>query len=59
MIRRLLRKRRTVPRRAAAEALGNGSCMFAGLGECAQTGAVPVGLRDHDDIDAVLVCSQT
>jgi hypothetical protein len=56
MIRRLLRRRRTVPRRHAADALREGRCMFAMHGDCAPT-ACPVGLRRTDDTDLVLVCA--
>ena len=48
-------RRRTVPRRRAAAALRNGACLFACHGDC-DPGVVPVGLRNPDDLDSVLVC---
>lgn len=49
------RRRRTVPRRRAANALRAGACLYACHGDCDPIVA-PVGLRDRDDVDAVLVC---
>jgi hypothetical protein len=57
MNRLLRRRRRTVPRRHAAEALEHGCCLFAARGDCAD-GVCPIGLRNPDDIYAVLVCAR-
>ncbi len=55
MIARARRRRRTVPRRQTARALRAGRCLFACHGDC-DPGVVPVGLRNPDDLDSVLVC---
>jgi hypothetical protein len=52
------RRRRTVPRRRAASALREGACLFAVLLDDCDPLVGPVGLRDRDDVDAVLVCSK-
>ena len=46
------RRRRTVPRRRAANALRNGCFCH---GDCEPVVAA-VGLRSRDDVDAILVC---
>jgi hypothetical protein len=46
-----------VPRRAAADALELGRCMFAHFGDCSDAIA-PFGLRGPDDVDSVLICSR-
>jgi len=51
------KRRRTVPRRRAATALRQGACLFSCLADCDPL-VVPVGLRGHDDIDAVLICAR-
>jgi hypothetical protein len=52
---RLLRRRRTVPRRHAATALRQGCCLFAARGDC-EPALAPVGLRGTEDDALVLVC---
>jgi hypothetical protein len=44
----LKRRRRSIPRHLAAEALRRGDCMFCAFGDCAGAPA-PFGLRDPDD----------